>query len=160
MFQKHGHYEFDSARTYTGGTSEEYLGKIDWKSRGLVMDTKLYPNAVRTVRLKLWCQMIFTPHIALLIRLDWAWQQSNARLRAPGKTVISHSPEVRINQSAVLTPGLFLTSVHERRICGSTLTSPSKPFKLSVYPLVYDLIAGGSCVLLNQLDRHVVPPRA
>ena len=47
MFQKHGHYEIDSARTYTGGTSEEYLGKIDWKSRGLVMDTKLYPNAVR-----------------------------------------------------------------------------------------------------------------
>ncbi len=37
----------DSARTYTGGTSEEYLGNIDWKKRGLVMDTKLYPNAVR-----------------------------------------------------------------------------------------------------------------
>ncbi|KAI0742480.1 Aldo/keto reductase [Daedaleopsis nitida] len=63
VFQAHGHYEIDSARTYTGGTSEEYLGKIDWKKRGLVMDTKLYPNA------------------------------SNARLRASGKTIISHSPE-------------------------------------------------------------------
>ena len=39
--------QIDTARTYTSGTSEEYLGKIDWKKRGLVMDTKLYPNAVR-----------------------------------------------------------------------------------------------------------------
>lgn len=39
--------QIDTARTYSGGTSEEYLGKIDWKKRGLVMDTKLYPNAVR-----------------------------------------------------------------------------------------------------------------
>lgn len=38
--------QIDTARTYSGGTSEEYLGKIDWKKRGLVMDTKLYPNAV------------------------------------------------------------------------------------------------------------------
>ena len=37
----------DSARTYTGGTSEEYLGKIDWKKRGLVMDTKYYPTVGR-----------------------------------------------------------------------------------------------------------------
>ena len=39
--------QIDSARGYTGGTSEEYLGKIEWKKRGLVMDTKLYPNVVR-----------------------------------------------------------------------------------------------------------------
>ncbi|KAI0633852.1 Aldo/keto reductase [Trametes polyzona] len=45
VFQAHGHYEVDTARTYCGGTSEEYLGKIDWKKRGLVMDTKLYPNS-------------------------------------------------------------------------------------------------------------------
>ena len=32
---------------YCGGTAEGMLGKIDWKKRGLVMDTKLYPNAVR-----------------------------------------------------------------------------------------------------------------
>ncbi|EIW56834.1 Aldo/keto reductase [Trametes versicolor FP-101664 SS1] len=48
VFQAHGHYEIDTARTYSGGTSEEYLGKIDWKKRGLVMDTKLYPNAAST----------------------------------------------------------------------------------------------------------------
>ena len=39
--------QIDTARTYSGGTSEEYLGKIDWQKRGLVIDTKLYPNAVR-----------------------------------------------------------------------------------------------------------------
>jgi len=44
VFQKHGHVEVDTARTYTSGTSEEFLGKIDWKTRGLVMETKLYPS--------------------------------------------------------------------------------------------------------------------
>ncbi|KAI0702745.1 Aldo/keto reductase [Earliella scabrosa] len=63
VFQAHGHYEIDSARTYTGGTSEEYLGKIDWKKRGLVMDTKLYPNA------------------------------AHSRFHGLGRTIISHSPE-------------------------------------------------------------------
>ncbi|OBZ74930.1 Aflatoxin B1 aldehyde reductase member 3 [Grifola frondosa] len=63
VFQAHGHYEIDTAQTYCGGTSEEYLGKIDWKKRGLKMDTKLYPNI------------------------------SNVRLQRPGKPPISHSPE-------------------------------------------------------------------
>ncbi|KAA1472007.1 Aldo/keto reductase [Dentipellis sp. KUC8613] len=45
VFQRHGHTEIDTARTYAGGTSEELLGKIDWKGRGLKMDTKLYPNS-------------------------------------------------------------------------------------------------------------------
>ncbi|KAI0744106.1 Aldo/keto reductase [Daedaleopsis nitida] len=44
-FQAHGHYEVDTARLYAGGTSEEYLGKLDWKKRGLVVHTKLYPTA-------------------------------------------------------------------------------------------------------------------
>ncbi|THH17993.1 hypothetical protein EW146_g2930 [Bondarzewia mesenterica] len=44
VFQKHGHTEIDTARVYCGGTSEEYLRKIDWKGRGLKMETKLYPN--------------------------------------------------------------------------------------------------------------------
>ncbi|TBU24880.1 Aldo/keto reductase [Dichomitus squalens] len=43
IFQKHGHYEVDTAFFYAGGTSEEYLGKIGWKERGLVVHTKLYP---------------------------------------------------------------------------------------------------------------------
>ncbi|KAJ3255553.1 hypothetical protein HK103_006189 [Boothiomyces macroporosus] len=44
-FQAHGHCEIDTARFYGGGTSEEYLGKLKWYERGLVMDTKLYPTA-------------------------------------------------------------------------------------------------------------------
>ncbi|EJD00810.1 Aldo/keto reductase [Fomitiporia mediterranea MF3/22] len=48
VFQKHGHYEVDTARFYGGGTSEEYLGKINWQNRGLVMDTKLYPTTSYT----------------------------------------------------------------------------------------------------------------
>ncbi|OSX56605.1 hypothetical protein POSPLADRAFT_1174997 [Postia placenta MAD-698-R-SB12] len=63
VFQAHGHTEIDTARTYTGGTSEEYLGKIDWKKRGLILETKLYPNV------------------------------SNTRLQNPDRELISHKPE-------------------------------------------------------------------
>jgi aflatoxin B1 aldehyde reductase len=38
--------QVDTARTYCGGTSEEYLGKIDWKQKGLKLETKLYPAKV------------------------------------------------------------------------------------------------------------------
>lgn len=38
--------QIDTAKTYSQGTSEVLLGKINWKERGLAMDTKLYPNAV------------------------------------------------------------------------------------------------------------------
>lgn len=37
--------QVDTARVYTGGTSEEYLGKLDWQSKGLIVETKLYPSA-------------------------------------------------------------------------------------------------------------------
>jgi len=47
VFQKHGHTEIDSARVYTSGTSEELLGKIDHKARGLLLETKLYPRVAR-----------------------------------------------------------------------------------------------------------------
>ncbi|KAJ7109183.1 Aldo/keto reductase [Mycena epipterygia] len=43
-FRSHGHVEIDSARTYCGGTSEEYLGQIDWKEKGLLIETKLSPR--------------------------------------------------------------------------------------------------------------------
>ncbi|KLO16931.1 Aldo/keto reductase [Schizopora paradoxa] len=46
VFQAHGHTEVDTARVYCGGTSEEYLGKINWQERGLRMETKLYPARV------------------------------------------------------------------------------------------------------------------
>lgn len=43
MFQAHGHDEIDTARVYGGGSSEEYLGQLQWQERGIVMDTKLFP---------------------------------------------------------------------------------------------------------------------
>jgi aflatoxin B1 aldehyde reductase len=43
-FRAHGHTEIDSARTYTGGTSEEYLGRIDLLAKGFKIETKLSPN--------------------------------------------------------------------------------------------------------------------
>lgn len=47
IFQAHGHREIDTARFYGEGTSEEFLGDLDWKKRGLIMDTKYYPTAGR-----------------------------------------------------------------------------------------------------------------
>ncbi|KAG6845547.1 hypothetical protein H0H87_007791 [Tephrocybe sp. NHM501043] len=44
VFRSHGHTEIDTATVYTAGTSEEYLGKIDWKGKGLKLETKLYPT--------------------------------------------------------------------------------------------------------------------
>ncbi|KAJ7470565.1 Aldo/keto reductase [Mycena latifolia] len=43
-FLRHGHREIDSARTYCGGTCEEYLGQVNWKERGLLIETKLAPR--------------------------------------------------------------------------------------------------------------------
>ena len=47
IFQSHGHNEVDTSRIYGSGTSEEYLGKIRWQQRDIIMDTKLYPTARR-----------------------------------------------------------------------------------------------------------------
>ncbi|KIH93735.1 aldo/keto reductase [Sporothrix brasiliensis 5110] len=44
VFQKHGHNEIDTARTYGGGSSETYLGQLDLPKRGIVLDTKLAPG--------------------------------------------------------------------------------------------------------------------
>ena len=38
--------QVDTAVFYAGGTSEEYLGKIGWKERGLLIETKIYPTIV------------------------------------------------------------------------------------------------------------------
>ncbi|KAF2030339.1 Aldo/keto reductase [Setomelanomma holmii] len=42
--QAYGHNEIDTSRFYGGGSSEEYLAKLNWQKRGLIMDTKFYPN--------------------------------------------------------------------------------------------------------------------
>ncbi|KAF4332882.1 potassium channel beta subunit [Fusarium beomiforme] len=44
LFQEHGGTVVDTARVYAQGSSEEYLGQLNWKDRGLRVDTKLYPN--------------------------------------------------------------------------------------------------------------------
>lgn len=47
VFQRHGHSEIDTSRYYGQGSSEEFLGDLDWQKRGIVMDTKYYPTAGR-----------------------------------------------------------------------------------------------------------------
>ncbi|KAJ6580794.1 Aldo/keto reductase [Mycena capillaripes] len=44
VFLKHGHRELDTARVYCAGTCEEYLGKINWQEKGIIMETKMYPR--------------------------------------------------------------------------------------------------------------------
>ncbi|KAK9343657.1 NADP-dependent oxidoreductase domain-containing protein [Lipomyces starkeyi] len=49
VFQQHGHTEVDTARVYGQGSSEEYLGNVQWQTRGHRMDTKLCPTASRNM---------------------------------------------------------------------------------------------------------------
>ncbi|KAJ7821009.1 NADP-dependent oxidoreductase domain-containing protein [Mycena olivaceomarginata] len=44
VFQKHGHTEVDTARMYVAGTSEEMLGAVGLKERGLTVGTKIFPT--------------------------------------------------------------------------------------------------------------------
>ncbi|KAH9925633.1 NADP-dependent oxidoreductase domain-containing protein [Epithele typhae] len=43
VFRAHGHTDVDTSRMYGLGTSEEWLAKADWKSRGLKIHSKIYP---------------------------------------------------------------------------------------------------------------------
>ena len=43
-FTRYGHNEIDTARTCGGGSSEEYLGQLDWQTRGILMDTIFSPR--------------------------------------------------------------------------------------------------------------------
>ncbi|TFK32310.1 Aldo/keto reductase [Crucibulum laeve] len=49
VFRSHGHTEIDSARVYSGGTSEEYLGQLAeyLKENGFKIETKLYPTKAK-----------------------------------------------------------------------------------------------------------------
>ncbi|TVY85346.1 Aflatoxin B1 aldehyde reductase member [Lachnellula suecica] len=49
IFQAHGHNEVDTARFYGEGTSESFLGDLNWQKRGIVMDTKYYPTVGRAM---------------------------------------------------------------------------------------------------------------
>ncbi|MCJ1449191.1 MAG: hypothetical protein MMC23_009710 [Stictis urceolatum] len=44
VFTRHGHTEVDTSRFYGSGSSETYLGTLNWQSRGLTMETKIYPS--------------------------------------------------------------------------------------------------------------------
>ena len=46
-FQSHSHNGTDTVRVYGEGSSEEYLGALDWQAHGLIMETKLYPTYLR-----------------------------------------------------------------------------------------------------------------
>ncbi|KAK5635622.1 hypothetical protein RRF57_011334 [Xylaria bambusicola] len=50
VFQRHGHNELDSARSYGEGTTEALLGDVDWQGRGLKMNTKLYATRGHPLR--------------------------------------------------------------------------------------------------------------
>jgi aflatoxin B1 aldehyde reductase len=58
VFQKYGHKEVDTARVYGGGSSDEYLGKLNWQERGLVMETN-YILGVYTHRKSRTTQLTF-----------------------------------------------------------------------------------------------------
>ncbi|THU83613.1 Aldo/keto reductase [Dendrothele bispora CBS 962.96] len=42
VFLAHGHVEIDNSRFYGEGTTEEVVGQIDWKAKGLKLSTKLH----------------------------------------------------------------------------------------------------------------------
>ena len=54
IFQSYGHNELDTSRYYGSGSSEEYLGKLNWQERGIVMDTKFYPTVGRGMDTDQW----------------------------------------------------------------------------------------------------------
>jgi aflatoxin B1 aldehyde reductase len=43
-FQAHGHSKIDTARIYGAGSSEPLLTQAEWQTRGLGIETKLYPT--------------------------------------------------------------------------------------------------------------------
>lgn len=49
VFQAHGHSELDTAYSYTGGTSETFLGALEpnLEARGLRVSTKIYPGNIK-----------------------------------------------------------------------------------------------------------------
>ena len=54
IFQSFGHNEVDTSRYYGSGSSEEYLGKLNWQERGIIMDTKFYPTVGRNMDKENW----------------------------------------------------------------------------------------------------------
>lgn len=60
LFQSHGYTDIDTARIYGEGSSEEYLGALDWKQRGLRIATKIYPTKNSALAFKLSEDQLYT----------------------------------------------------------------------------------------------------
>ncbi|KIP05713.1 hypothetical protein PHLGIDRAFT_488312 [Phlebiopsis gigantea 11061_1 CR5-6] len=105
VFQAHGHYELDCARTYAAGTCEEILGDISWRERGLAMDTKLYPTA------------------------------ASARQIGPGGTSISHSPEDLRRHLDISLKALKTNSIDMWYLHGPDRTTPYEVTLKAVHEL-------------------------
>lgn len=92
-FLRHGHREIDSARTYCGGTSEEYLGKIDWKEKGLIIETKLAVSSARSYSSPVYADLHAAP------------PRYNPLARGPPETShdISQGLECRVRGSILLS---------------------------------------------------------
>lgn len=54
VFQQHGHNEVDISRFYANGISEELLGQSNWQSRGVRIQTKIYPTAGKNMPGDIW----------------------------------------------------------------------------------------------------------
>lgn len=78
VFRSHGHTEVDTARSYSNGTSEEYLAKVNWQDMGLQVQTKLFPTA-RLVGIKLGNDVITHSPEDLRQYLDKSLQALNAK---------------------------------------------------------------------------------
>ena len=66
------------------GTSEEYLNKVGWKQRGLLIETKIYPTIVSSD--------YSVGSLPDLARTNSSWSQAFPGI--PKEYAISHSPEV------------------------------------------------------------------
>ena len=80
-------WQIDTARGYANGTSEEYLGKLDYEKRGLVMGTKLYPIVVRPMvlyygRLQHGMLTYSCYRCRIPVSLRWASPRSRTRPRS------------------------------------------------------------------------------
>lgn len=68
--------QIDTARVYCGGTSEEYLGKVNAEERGLLLETKLYPSIVshflRTPSVPITQTDKLVRFIPLLAKWEWS----------------------------------------------------------------------------------------
>ncbi|KDR73431.1 hypothetical protein GALMADRAFT_212339 [Galerina marginata CBS 339.88] len=95
-FKAHGHTEIDSARTYAGGTSEEYLGKIDLLSKGFKIETKLAPRKNVAEPISHDAEVLIfllSPHPGIEKELAQVFKGSERRVRDSLEMWYLHAPD-------------------------------------------------------------------